>query len=68
MNPPRDPTASEVRVVHLPAPSAWPFVLGGGITLLAFGILTNGIFSLVGLVLMAVSIGGWIQELRHESE
>ncbi len=68
MDEQRHPATDEVEVVHLPSPSAWPFVLGGGVTLLAFGVLTNVVFSVVGLVLMVVSIGGWIQELRYEHE
>jgi hypothetical protein len=51
---------------HLPSPSTWPFVVGGGITLLCFGLLTTLAFSLMGIVLLAMGLAGWIDELRHE--
>jgi cytochrome c oxidase subunit 1 len=52
--------------IHLPAPSIWPVTLAAGITLLAFGVLTSIVFVLSGVALMAISLGGWVQELRHE--
>ena len=52
--------------VHLPSPSVWPFVLGGGVTLMAFGVPTNLLFSLVGVILVAWALAGWIGELRRE--
>jgi hypothetical protein len=51
---------------HLPAPTIWPFVCGGGVALLAFGMLTSPAFSLVGLLLVARALAGWIGELRRE--
>ena len=44
---------------HLPAPSVWPFTLGAGVTLVAFGIPTSLWFSLMGLVLMGLALVGW---------
>ena len=52
--------------VHLPTPSIWPIALAAGITLLAFGVVTSIVFVLSGVALMAISLGGWVQELRHE--
>jgi hypothetical protein len=43
----------------------WPFTVAGGVTLLAFGILTSVALSFLGLVLMIVGLYGWIQEMRH---
>jgi hypothetical protein len=51
---------------HLPAPTIWPFVCGAGVALLAFGMLTHAAFSLLGLLLVARSLAGWIEELRRE--
>ena len=51
---------------HLPSPSVWPFVVGSGVTLVAFGIPTSLVFSGVGLVLMALGLRGWIREMTHE--
>jgi hypothetical protein len=48
---------------HLPSPSAWPFTLAAGVTLVAFGIPTSLIYSVVGLLLMAFGLAGWIREL-----
>ena len=52
--------------VHLPSPSVWPFVLGGGVTLAAFGIPTNLLFTAVGAVLVAWALVGWIGDMRRE--
>ena len=48
---------------HMPAPGAWPFVVAAGVTLVAFGIPTSLVFSLIGLLLMAYGLTGWIREL-----
>jgi len=31
-----------------------------------FGILTSFVFSVVGVLLIALALAGWIGELRHE--
>jgi hypothetical protein len=51
--------------VHLPSPSIWPLTLGGGVTLMAFGVLTSLALTALGFVLLVWSLFGWIQELRH---
>jgi hypothetical protein len=50
---------------HLPSPTVWPFTVGGGATLLAFGLLTSVALSLLGVLVMAWGLYGWIQEMRH---
>jgi hypothetical protein len=50
---------------HLPAPSVWPFTVGGGVTLIAFGVATSLALSALGAVLLAWGLFSWIQELRH---
>jgi cytochrome c oxidase subunit 1 len=50
---------------HLPSPSVWPFTVAGGFTLVAFGVLTSLLLSVLGLVLMIWGLIGWIQEMRH---
>jgi hypothetical protein len=50
---------------ELPAPTIWPAVLAGGITLLAMGLVTSLVFSLAGALVMALGLGGWIRELLH---
>ena len=51
---------------HLPGPTIWPFVCGAGVGLLAFGMLTSLVFSLLGLLLIVRSLAGWVEELRRE--
>lgn len=51
--------------VHLPAPSFWPSALAGGIALFLLGFILSPFFSLVGLILIAVALRGWVGELLH---
>jgi hypothetical protein len=51
--------------VHLPAPSVWPVVVGAGVSLGAFGVVTTYALSALGVVLLAWGLSGWIGELRH---
>ncbi|MBS1957730.1 MAG: cytochrome c oxidase subunit 4 [Cyanobacteria bacterium SZAS-4] len=51
---------------RLPRPSVWPITLALGVTLLAFGVVTNWIMSVVGLALLVVATGGWFMELRYD--
>ncbi|MCA1667245.1 MAG: hypothetical protein LC793_07575 [Thermomicrobia bacterium] len=50
---------------HLPRPTYWPVVLAVGILFLAWGIVTTIAISVIGLLLLALALGGWIGELRH---
>jgi hypothetical protein len=52
--------------VHLPSPTVWPFVLGAGLALAAFGVAVNVFFVVLGAVLVIWGLAGWIEELRHE--
>ena len=51
--------------VHLPPPSVWPFVLGAGVTMAAFGVVNSVLFIVAGAVLVAWALVGWIQDMRH---
>ena len=51
---------------HLPAPSLNPLIVAAGFTLIGFGILTSPVFSVVGLVVLAWGLAGWIREMLHE--
>jgi hypothetical protein len=44
----------------------WPFVLGAGVTLAAFGVATSYYFIIVGVLLAVWALIGWIEDLRHE--
>lgn len=51
----------------IPRPTAWPPALALAVTLLAWGLITSPVVLAIGVMLFAVSLGGWIQEIRHES-
>ena len=54
--------------IHMPANTAWPFVLAFGLTMAFGGILLGKLISIVGLVLTLVSVIGWFRDvLPHES-
>jgi hypothetical protein len=53
---------------HLPRPTYWPVVLSFAIVLLAWGIVTTLAITVIGLVIFALGLGGWIGELRHGHE
>ncbi len=57
------------REVESPAPTAWPFVLAFGFTLLFSGLVTNMSVSLLGAILAAAGCIGWFREVlprEHE--
>jgi len=50
--------------IHLPAPSFWPIVLAFGMALIAVGVVSTIIVSIVGVVVLLVAIAGWTLENR----
>lgn len=57
------------REIEVPAPTAWPFVLAFGCTLLFAGLVTNVSVSLLGAVLSLAGCIGWFLEVlprEHE--
>ena len=53
--------------VVLPAPTAWPFVLALGVSLIFAGLLTNASISILGAILYLAGAVGWFREvLPHE--
>lgn len=62
---------SSVHAIHMPAPTAWPFVLAIGVTLLFAGLVTAWAISALGLVLMVYASVGWFRNVfpheQHES-
>ena len=57
------------REIEVPAPTAWPFALAFGCTLLFAGLVTNVSVSLLGAVLALAGCIGWFREvLPHEHE
>jgi hypothetical protein len=56
-------------VVELPGPTAWPFVLAFGFTLLFAGLLTSASVSVLGAILAVTGCVGWFRQVfPHEQE
>lgn len=54
--------------IHLPAPTAWPFLMALGITLMFAAFVTHELVGVLGLGLTLVSAIGWFREvLPHEA-
>jgi hypothetical protein len=52
----------------MPSPSYWPILLAASVTLIAAGVLSTWILSLVGVVGLIASIVGWVLENRPSGE
>lgn len=58
---------ASVHAIHLPAPTAWPFVLALGVTFLFAGLVTVWAISVLGFILMVFASVGWFRNvLPHE--
>ena len=51
--------------IHLPRPSVWPMVVAAGISLLCAGIALVLVISLIGALVLALGLSGWIQEISR---
>jgi hypothetical protein len=51
---------------EVPDATYWPFYLAMGIAFAAWGLLTMWLISLTGLIIIIISLVGWINILRHE--
>src|SRR6266404_3642669 len=64
-----DQSPGASREIEVPAPTAWPFVLAVGFTLLFAGLLTSVSVSFLGAVLALAGCAGWFKEVfprQHE--
>src|SRR5215472_18050570 len=68
MMEPRDPNVAgrprgetQSGVIHLPAPTAWPFMLALGVTLISASLVTNLWIGALGLLLFVISVVGWFR-------
>ena len=52
--------------IHESVSSPWPMVLAGAIAFTAFGVVTSYAFSLFGIIVMVVTIVGWVGEMLSE--
>jgi hypothetical protein len=50
----------------LPHPTYFPAGLAMGVAFIFWGLISNFIVSLVGIVLFAAALAGWITDIRHE--
>jgi hypothetical protein len=48
------------------APTLYPAALSLAATLLVWGLISSLIVTAFGLVLFAVTLAGWIKDIRHE--
>src|SRR5215475_12236728 len=54
---------SSENFIELPAPTAWPMVAALGITLGFAGLVTNGLVTVVGVVLTIAGAVGWFRDV-----
>ena len=54
--------------MHLPQPSFWPLALALSVLIVAIGVLTSLIISLVGVILLVGSIIGWTFENQADEQ
>ncbi|WP_169237939.1 hypothetical protein [Candidatus Roseilinea sp. NK_OTU-006] len=47
---------------HMPSPSLSPIILGGGMTLAAFGIVLHPVMLVLGIVGILVGLGTWLYD------
>jgi len=64
--PPLRPDWTALSPEQGPAPTYWPAALALGTVLMLWGLVSSLILTAAGLMLMAVSVFGWLQEMRHE--
>ncbi len=67
-DPPLPPGWNAPLPAHLPEPTAWPALFALGVTIFAWGIISVPFLLLVGGSLLALSLGYWIGEIRHEAK
>ncbi len=62
------PGALRTHSIHLPAPTAWPFLMALGLVLVFASLVTSAGLAVLGALLTAVSIVGWFRAvLPHEA-
>ena len=54
--------------IHLPQPSFWPLALALSVLIVAIGVLTSLIISLIGVILLIGSIVGWTFENQADDQ
>jgi hypothetical protein len=57
---------NEPKPAVIPRPTYFPAAMAFGLTFLLWGLVTSPVLLLVGLLVVVVSLAGWIGEMRHE--
>ncbi len=65
---PLRPGWSRPRPAKIPRPTYWPAVVGLGITLTFWGMISTIFVGATGVVFLIIGITGWVWELMYESE
>jgi hypothetical protein len=52
--------------IHLPGPTLIPLVCAVGITLAVIGTTINWIFSIIGVIIVVLSIVRWVRDTRRD--
>jgi hypothetical protein len=63
-----EPSSSPPPAPHLPKPTVWPATAALAITFLFWGIISSPLISLLGAIVFAVAMTGWIGDIRHERQ
>lgn len=63
---PTPPDEEHAVDVHMPSPSIWPIVSAFGVTMISFGFLAGIAYGIFGVIVLIVSLWGWIGVMRHE--
>ena len=70
MTDPRDPLDGEAppagEEIHLPSPSFLPLFMAVGITLGVIGITINFIISIVGIMIVLITLVRWLRQTRRD--
>lgn len=54
------------RPTQMPHPTYYPFFLAMGVAFIGWGLISTWIITVGGLILLLISLIGWINILRHE--
>jgi cytochrome c oxidase subunit 1 len=59
-------TKHEEVQIHMPSPSYWPITLAFGLALIAIGVVSSIIVSILGVLVLLTAIAGWALQNRAE--
>ena len=68
LDEPLRPGWSRPRPEKIPRPTYWPAIVGLGITLTFWGMISTIFLGATGVIFLIIGITGWVWELMYESE